>query len=510
MPVINTEDLRPGPVQFSQQIYNGLDCALTYELLTTIKAHNQTHLTPQAPASTIYGFERALQAPALEMMLRGFKVNQYERQKAIERLKTELKTLDSILQEFSFAVIGKSVNPRSQQQLQHLFYTAMHIPEVWTSKKGVRKLSMDRDALEKIELYFHAKPLVGCILVIREKAKLLEVLETQIDPDGRFRSSYNIAGTETGRWSSSKSVTGTGGNSQNITADLRHILEADPGWKLCAIDLEQAESREVGWLCGLLFNDWSYYDACLAGDLHTITSRLVWPKLPWTGDLKSDRALAEQPFYRHFSYRDMAKRGGHGSNYYGTPYTMAKHLKVRSKVMEDFQKAYFGAYPGIPKWHRWTAEQLQTVGHLETIFGRVRHFFGRANDDTTLREAIAFSPQSATADRMNLILWRLWHYMGSRIQLLAQVHDAVYFQFREDDNEADVVSTALSYFPIPIRHSGRTLTVPGEAKTGWNWGNQVTKKNPLTGAVSVENPYGLAKFKGSDTRRRPTGLDIIL
>jgi hypothetical protein len=45
---------------------------------------------------------------------------------------------------------------------------------------------------------------------MRELAKKIGVLKTKIDPDGRIRTSYNIGGTNTGRFSSSFSEFGTG------------------------------------------------------------------------------------------------------------------------------------------------------------------------------------------------------------------------------------------------------------------------------------------------------------
>ena len=499
MPVISTHELTPGAYpEFREQIYNALDCCVTFEVNEEIQSLSNTN--PE-----IYNFARALQAPVLEMMLRGFLVDQFERQRAAEDLRAKLTTLESLLTRLANAVWDRPLNPRSQKQLQEFFYGCMNIPEIWTSKRGKKILSMDRETLEKLEVYFHARPIVATILSFRDLAKKLDVLETQIDPDGRMRTALNIGGTETGRFSSSKSPLGTGANFQNIEDKLRRVLVADPGWKICGIDLEQAESREVGWLCGILFNDWTYLDACEGGDLHTSTAKLIWPTLPWPGDPKGDRELAEQPFYRHYSRRDMSKRGGHGSSYLGAPFTMARHLKVPVKLMESFQEAFFSAYPGIPKWHRWTAEQLQTTQTLVTPFGRTRRFFGRPNDDATLREAVAYVPQSATADRLNLGLFRIWKHMGNRVRLLTQLHDAVYFEYREDDNEAEVIAQALELIDIPLfAPSGRRFSVPGEAKVGWNWG---PGSDPRRG---WHNPDGLMKFKGHDPRVRTPLLDRIL
>lgn len=1069
-----------------EQLYNGLDTMITLEGFQALRS-----LRPSPPE--VYNFSIALQGPVLDMMSRGLLVDEYERQRMIADLTNRLTHLNTILQQYAHAVWDAPLNARSSKQLQDFFFTRMNLPEVWSFKKGEKKLSMDRDALEKLHIYHHAKPIINVILAIRDLSKQREVLVTEVEPDGRMRTSYNIAGTETARFSSSSNAFGTGcvlptaealtptgwkeiqnikdgdliaqydngkitfvpcsvfktefegnmlefsgeqmqltitpghrvlhyghdnsklieefaqkasqraqiyipaggsleggtlayppylamlmadfskeeygwrgafkkerkierflelaqefgleykeltisregyrrfsvpghlhlpkkwgewvldlspttaellleearhwdahdrgsgfifytadkaqaewfatlahianrsatvrkqeqsansystttmwavnvknrnvfqvqrkhwkevpykgtvycptvpssfwlvrenlkisvtGNTnlQNIARDLRHIFIADPGRKICGIDLEQAESREVAWLCWVLFGDPSYMDACLSGDLHTTVSRLGWPHLPWTGDIKKDRAIAEGPFYRWYTYRDMAKKLGHGcltadhevltpngwvsisacpdviltwdlgpdgkpmsyfnsvshwnafpysgtlhefdgnsvsalmtsnhrvpyvadtrrpilraklakdgpghamplgggwlggdqivparliaafmsdgyqkgssmefhfhkerkkkrlrelcakygyelketpekmyvrgvlpktpgsfmllwtaeclhdfldeykhwdghigatsvslhssklehlrwlqtfgrilgiggningpqtsgfgtemrslqqnnrqwasgksvshskqkvsdvpvfcptvpsswfyvrrngkvfvtgnSNYYGKPPTMARHAKIPTEAAAHFQTNYFGAFPGIPKYHTHVAGQLQTVMKLTTPFGRTRHFFGRPNDDTTLREAIAYSPQSATADRLNLALWRIWHRMGNRIRLLAQVHDALYFDFDENDNEAEIVSTALSLIDTPMHHAGRTLSVPGEAKTGWNWGdfNDDEKRGRI-------NAGGLKKFKGEDKRKReaqPTLLERIM
>lgn len=500
MPIVETALLKPGvPRADTLQVYNGLDCCLTFEVFEEILAAN-----PQVPP--VYAFERGLQAPILEMMLRGFLVDEPERRAGAEMLRKRLAQVDKVLQRYADAVWGRPLNPRSPAQLKDFFYGAMRLPEVWISDKGQRRISCNREALEKLEVYFHARPIIACILAARDLGKQLSILETEVDPDGRMRTSYNIAGTETGRLSSSASAEGRGTNLQNITPNLRRIFIADPGWKLCVIDLEQAESREVGWAIGLLFNDWSYLNACEGGDLHTTTAKLIWPGLEWTGDAKADREIAEQPFYRHFSRRDMSKRGGHGSNYLGTPWTMSRHLKVPVRLMEDFQNAYFEAFPGIPRWHRWIAQELQTKQTLTTIFGFERHFFGRPSDDSTLREAIAFGPQSATAHRTNLALYRHWKHFAQATRLLAQTHDSITFLYREEQ-ETEIIPLATRLMETTFEHNGRSFTIPGEAKVGWNWGNHHREDKP-TGPKNPFNPNGLRKWRGQrDTRQRLGRLD---
>lgn len=518
MPLIQTADLTEAsfrefnstaPEFARHQVYNGLDCTVTYEVheALTKLLHSHEDQTPQV----IYNFERALQGPILEIMLRGFLVDEPTRQLHMADLQRTIGKLQTILDAYAQAIWGQGLNPRSHPQLKAFFYgqAGLRLPEIWISDKGVRKLSFKREVLEKLESYFYAMPVIAVILAIREHAKQLEILATEIDPDGRMRTSYNIGGTETGRLSSSSNAFGTGGNLQNIPPKRRRIFVADPGYKLCVIDLEQAEAREVGWLCGTLFDRWGYLEACERGDLHTENSKLIWPKLAWTGDARRDRELADQNFYRDFSYRDMSKRGGHGTSYKGSAWTIARHLKVPVQLIVDFQSAFFSARPEIQMYHQWCGQQIQMEPHsITTPFGRTRHFFGRHDSDNTLREAIAYSPQGSTADRTNLGMLRHWQHFRTDTQLLAQTHDSITFQFKQA-LEPEIVPLAVKIMEIELTCPKRSFVIPGEAKTGWNWAYHHDTSKP-TGPKNPLNPDGLKKFKIKDDRKRLEGLQQVL
>lgn len=479
-------------------VYNGLDCCLTVEIW-----EEMDQLYGQRERA-IYDFEVALQGPYLEIMQRGFLVDSIARQDAANEVRSRMEKCQAVLDRLARGVCGQGLNPNSPKQLKEFFYEVLKLPEIWISQKGERKLSTNREALEKLDAYLYARPFVSLILRIRDLRKQLEIFESKIDSDGRFRAAYNIAGTETGRPSSSENAFGTGRNAQNIAPAQRYVFVADPGKKLCVIDLEQVEARDVGFFIGCLFDDWKFLDNCESGDLHTNNCKLIWPELGWTGDKKRDREIADRIFYREFSYRDMSKRGGHLSNYYGTAFTAARHLKVPIGVMEEFQRRYCrgrdAAFPGIALYWQWIAEQLQTSQELITPFGRRRTFFGRPGDDTTLREAIAFLPQSTTADRMNLGLWRVWHYM-SEVELLAQTFDSITFQYDEAADEAEIIQRALELIRVELRApNGRLYVVPGEAKVGWNWGAEVTEADQDRARASGRpiprlNPGGLKKWK---------------
>jgi DNA polymerase-1 len=375
----------------------------------------------------------------------------------------------------------------SPGQVATLLYDVLGVKEI--KVKGRR--TANRDALEKIaSLHFDAEPLINHILFMRDKIKKVQTLRARVDKDGRLRTSFNIAGTDTGRFSSSFSEFGvSGGNLQNVEEGLRRIFIADRGMKFAYIDKEQAESRAVGAICWNLFRSGGYLDACESGDLHTAVCRMAWTDVPWTGDSVADRVLADQPFYRQHSRRHMAKVLGHGTNYRGQPFTMRQHTKLDMDLITDFQRRYFTGFPEIARWHGAVETALKEDGYLINLLGRKRWFFGRRTEQETVRKAVAYDPQSSVADILNrdmLAVWRL-----NIVQLLLQVHDAILIQYPEE-KEDELIPKILAAMSTEVAlEAGRSLRIPNEVKTGWNWGN-----------ATPDNPDGLKKWKGGDVRRR--------
>lgn len=490
MRAIKTHDLTPESIAVMDEetrywIYNALDCCLTAEILDVIKPQldNITRAT--------YEFSKALQAPVLEMRMRGIRIDDTWRARTIDSYRTDLQAIEANLNRILVEGIGCPINWNSPAQLKRLLYEVLQLPpQKKRNAKGLYTVTADRDALEKLETYFNAQPIINHILALRDISKKIGVLRTSIDSDGRMRTSYNIAGTTTGRFSSSLSDFGTGGNLQNLEERLRRPFVADPGMKFAYIDLEQAESRLVGAIEWNLFGDGRYLDACESGDLHTSVCRLAWTGLGWTGDIKLDRVIADSPFYRQHSYRHMAKVLGHGTNYNGKPYTMAKHTKLESKLIAEFQTKYFTAFPAHQRWHAAVASELLQTGNLVTITGRRRWFFGRRNDDSTVREAIAFGPQGAVGDILNQGMLRVWRL--NICQLLLQIHDAILVQYPEH-LEPEILPQLIETIKVPISlNNNRTLIIPSEAQVGWNWAKYDVKTNS----------DGLKKWTGNDDRHR--------
>lgn len=488
MKILHTDNPPPTDPNELLWAYNGLDCLLTAEILDA--------LLPQLDAHTsgTYDFSRALQGPALEMRLRGVRIDAARKAEVIDEYFESLEILEANLTR----LVGEACdfwgfNWRSNKDLAELFYDRLGIPVI--RKQG--RPTVDRSALEKMEVYIVAKPIVRHLESMRDIGKKIQMLKTEIDPDGRIRTSYNIGGTSTGRFSSSFSEFGTGTNLQNIEESLRSVFIADPGMKMAYLDAQQGESRVVGAIEWNLFRDGRYLDSCESGDLHTNVARLCWPELPWKNDPEKDRELAERPYYRHYDRRFMCKKIGHGSNYGGKPRTLAAQAKVDVGVIQDFQPKYFTAFPAHLRWHEYVQSVLQSLGFIISLTGRKRWFHGRRGDDSTLREAIAYDPQGSLADILNRGMLSCWRARDA--MLLMQIHDAILIQYPEKQ-EDEILPKVLRQLeqPIDLKH-GRRLTIPYDAMSGWNWGKY----------KEGSNPDGLKAWKGGDTRKRSPKTSIL-
>lgn len=561
--------------------YNGLDSAVTLRvheaLVGVIKGRNDPC------AATSYRFVRAMQGPAMTMMLRGVMIQQRVRQDETARAQASRTRAQALLDRLADAVWGpeeyteviktremvtpigkrgqpltprlvtkkiefpatrpRGLNPASPLQVLAFFNGALNIPVEYEIRKrpegNVRTPTADdntlrkwakrrtkgpgipiRDRDERTPPVQLAQPFVNLILQLRDLDKQLGVLRSNLEADGRMRCSYNVTGTKWGRWSSSKNQYGRATNLQNITDTMRRMFCSDDDWRLISTDLEQAESRLVAGCVWMATGNREYLDACLSGDLHTRVCMMAWPELPWASADVNDRhnrdvAETRYPNLGGLTYRDVAKRIGHGSNYHGTAFGIAEAVGIPHWIVEEFQARYFLAFPSIREWHEWVKEQLLAYQYLETPLLRRNVFFDRPTEPKTLREAIAFVPQSTVAELLNLILYRVWERSlkwkglptdppdALPIQLLLQNHDAFLLQtpmFVDLPWVIGEINKEFQRATVPFKRGEERLdlNIPGEFVTGWNW----AKADPKHKDFEDGNPDGLRKWEGGDSRKR--------
>jgi DNA polymerase-1 len=258
-----------------QMIYNGLDGMMTREIEAAI------------PSSPTYEFERALLPMVVAMMEKGIRIDLNARDQMAAELQNSLTKVVDNFDYICEKVFGKTYNPRSYKQLQELLYQRLYLPEVIVSKKGEKKVSTDRDTLEKLHReYTRAMPITTPLLQMRDLEKTIDTVMKQLSPDGRWHANFNIGGTDTGRWSSSSHPYGWGGNLQNIDDYVRRIFIPDPGYIFFNCDQQGAEARVVGYLAG----DEAYIKAVESGDVHTMVASMVFGFEP-------KRDLADRKYY---------------------------------------------------------------------------------------------------------------------------------------------------------------------------------------------------------------------
>jgi DNA polymerase I-like protein with 3'-5' exonuclease and polymerase domains len=440
------------------------------------------------------------------MSTKGLPIDQMCLAELLYQLERDEAKADARLGQFCAAVGFRKISARSPKDVADLFYDHLGIPAVheFDRKTKTRKVSTDIKALEKIRGgYPIAIPLVNAILAVRETSKMASVFKRGLEPTGSvLRCSFSPSGTETGRLSSQQNPYGRGTNAQNLTDRVRQSITAPDGYAILNLDLKTAESIAVGYLARCR----AYIDACLTGDVHTAGCRLVFDHINWTGEIRADKQLAEQQAYRHFTYRDLMKKGGHATNYYGKPPTLQKVAfagQVTVAFVEEFQSKYFTAFSEIQEWQLETIAEIQRSGILVTPLGRERRFWGRPDDSGTHREAIAFKPQSLVGDVMNegLINVQSWllkecreakTFIGRDGKLLsfkpdvadlrAQVHDAGVFLVPIEalDTLAPLIQDRLRV-PVPFGDLG-DMIIPSDMMVGKRW-----NKKPKSGGDRYMN-----------------------
>lgn len=200
-------------------LYNCKDAVKTYEVEEVLD-----NLIDKRGVRQPYEFQmRELYPTTLEMMLRGVLVDKKKKSEwGMELMDYQAKLEQQLIALTGFLHIGvknpKTAKPwyRSSKQQMTLFYDELGIKEVRHRK--TKRRTVDDKALDTIA---NREPLVYPIVHLLKQLRSISVyqstfLSAQQGSDGRMRCSYNQAGPETFRYSSSKDAFGSGMNLQNI------------------------------------------------------------------------------------------------------------------------------------------------------------------------------------------------------------------------------------------------------------------------------------------------------
>lgn len=357
--------------------------------------------------------------------------------------------------------VGEDFNLDSPKQLSEALFSTLGLTPPDRTKKT--KGGYYSTAASVLEGMRGQHPVPGWVLEYRELAKLkstyVDALVEQVHPlTKRIHTSYNQAGTVTGRIASSDP------NLQNIPIrtemgrQVRKAFVASPGWQLIAVDYSQIELRVVAHIAqdkAMLraFND--------GQDIHATTASAIF-RVPLKDVSKAQR--------RH------AKAINFGLVYGMSPYGLTRTTDLTLAEAEDFVKAYFERFPGVKRYLDSTRERAQEQGYVETMLGR-RRYFPRLQTSSNYnvrrqeeREAINAPIQGTAADIMKLAMLHVEQalsesYLSARI--LLQVHDELVLESLLEE-VAETVHLVRSTMESAYR-----LDVPlaTDARCGSDWGS---------------------------------------
>ncbi len=379
----------------------------------------------------------------------------------LKHMSGELKTRMNELEDKIYDYVGERFNINSTQQLSNAIFNQLKlVPPDRTRRTDAGNFSTSAEVLESLK---GKHPVVDLLLEYRELSKLkstyLDALPEQVNPTtGRIHTSYNQAGSVTGRIASSDP------NLQNIPVrtelgrQVRQAFIAASGLTLLSVDYSQVELR----IAAHMSNDQAMLAAFRANqDIHTATAAAI------LGKTLDQVTKAE---------RRNAKAINFGLLYGMSPFGLTRSSDLTLAEAEDFVEAYFKQFPGVKGYLDNMRRLAAKQGYVETLLGRRRYFPGlksggnqatRAREE---REAINAPIQGTAADIMKIAMARVAQALREselKAHMLLQVHDELVLECpqKELKKTADLVRTMME--------DAYRLVIPlkTEARSGHDWGD---------------------------------------
>lgn len=355
----------------------------------------------------------------------------------------------------------------------------------YVSKESLAELSIQKMLSKNQFNHSTGDPVLISILKIRELATLRNRyvnanLYVTSSGEHIFLSSYNCAGTTTGRRSSKKHVFNYGNNAQNFPKHgelaylYRQCLVARPGKILLSVDQIQAEDWPVS---ALAQNTSALRELQENVDRHRKLACEIF-ELPW--DYYTDKEWKES------IQRYLGKKTRHANNYGMQGPTMSDSLAKEGKsysvqACDAILKKVNQIDPSIQGvFHEYIKSCLYKDRTLITPFGRERQFFGlRSGDNSSnnkiFREAFSYIPQSTVGDNTGFAIFELNRFSTTGILPFACIqegHDSI---VQEIDEKPEIIweyiqRTADAFDRlIRFEHSGIEFKIPVEGELGFNF-----------------------------------------
>jgi hypothetical protein len=366
----------------------------------------------------------------------------------------------------------------------------------YTKIRGVS--GTDEESLNMLMCFGHpkevtkewGKEVLKTLIECRKIHKVIEILELDIYPDGRFRCEYNLAGTETGRTSAGQTTDyfvkedpkkrgktktiNLGHSLQTIGkhgfkigdieygVDIRSMFVPSPGFVFVEADLSGAEARVDRVLSGNfdmdVFNN---------PGIHKLTGSWVFNCTPQ--EIKKNTPqyhLAK--IVRHAGERNIQE-----NRLFSMCQDEGVGLSIELKDCKIFLEAFHAREPGIREvYHKEIKVAIETTNCLVCPNGRRRDFFDRI-DHHTINEGISFLPQAIVSDQTKFSFIETFSECDWA-WLLAESHDSGFSEVpRGREREYGTTYKRNVEKPIDFRKGSLKrdyqLSIPCEVNVGENW-----------------------------------------
>lgn len=433
--------------------YAAEDADVTLRLWRILKPR----LVAEKMTSVYERLERPLIDVVAKMEQRGISVDR----QILSRLSGELAQAAAGLEAEIHTLAGREFNAGSPKQLGEILFDEMGLPGGKKTKTGAWQTGVQ--VLEDLAAEGHELPrkIIGWRQLTKLKSTYTDALPGFINKDtNRVHTSYSMAATSTGRFSSSDP------NLQNIpirTAEGRKIrtaFVANKGNKLVSADYSQVELRVLAHIADIPQLKQAFADG---QDIHAMTASEMF-NTPIEG---------MDPMMRR-----RAKAINFGIIYGISAFGLANQLSIGRSEASDYIKTYFERFPGIKDYMEDTKAFVKEHGYVETIFGRQAHYPDIKSPNPQMRAfneraAINAPIQGSAADIIRRAMARMDGALAKAnlsAKMLLQVHDELIFEVAEEEVEDTIklVKDVMENASMPVLQLSVPLQVDAQAADNWD------------------------------------------
>ncbi len=448
------------------QQYCGTDCVVQWEALDKVK-REEFKVTN---GNVGYEITKSAMPFFIEASKQGILIDDELRVRMKEVHLDRANELEDALSQ----TLGYTINCRSSQQVIKLVHDQI-LPMYGikrTKRTSKQEYLMDIAGSTKNEA---VRLILGSIIRVRQNRNIVSryLHDGIVDADGRVRTNWNLAGTRSGRFSSSKPWW-PGLALQTTPEDARVIFIPDPGYVFIGFDYRQAEAVVVA----VLTYNHDLLDAMAAGeDIHTqLAAQLPFNKT-------YDELIAEIAVHvaagrskDECRPRFISKKSRHAFNYVEGADTFT--LQVNREWIDtgigitrtegrEIRKMYLDINPGLEPWWDSVRQTIRTQKYMDNSFGRRRWVLGRITEDV-VREMVSYYPQSTIGDLCTQAIVKVCCALPNA-QVMAHMHDGGLFQVPIAELD-ESYETMMDLVEWPIRVEKEYITIPADGKVGYSWG----------------------------------------